>query len=80
MGAQSMLQASFTLSKGLHDLPTMLTALQGISDYHTQAGDTENFNANAQYAASKHAAYVQVMQDTVQTAEHSKIMQWQSFS
>lgn len=80
MGAQSMLQSSFTLSKGLHDLPTMLTALQGISDYYAQAGDTKNFEANAQYAGSKHAAYVQAMQDAVQTAEHSKIMQWQDFS
>ena len=80
MGAQSMLQSSFTLTRGLHDLPTMLSALQGISEYHAQAGETEKFDANAQYAASKHAAYVQAMQDAVQTAEHSKIMQWQGFS
>lgn len=80
LGASSMLQSSFTLSKGLHDLPTMLSALQGISDFHAQAGDVANFDTNAQYAADKHAAYVQIIQNAVQTAEHSKIMQWQGFS
>lgn len=80
MGAQSMLQSSFTLSKGLHDLPTMLTALQGRSDFYAQTGDTTAFNANKEYVASKQAAYELIKQDAVQASEHSKIMQWQGFT
>lgn len=80
MGAQSMLQSSFTLSKGLHDLPTMVTALQGMSDFYAQTGDTTAFNANQEYVASKQAAYAHIKQDAVEASEHSKIMQWQGFS
>lgn len=80
MGAQSMLQSSFTLSKGLHDLPTMLTALQGKSEFYAQTGDTKALNANNEYIVSKQAAYEHIKQDAVQASEHSKIMQWQGFS
>lgn len=79
MGASSMLQSSFTLSKGLHDLPTMLSALQGISDYYSQTGDMTNFDKNFHYAANKRTAYVHLIEEAVQTAEHSKLMQWQGF-
>lgn len=80
MGASSMLQSSFTLSKGLHDLPTMLSALQGISDFYFQTGDMTNFDKNSQYIASKRMAYEHTIESAVQTPEHSKIMRWQGFS
>ncbi|KAL3152138.1 hypothetical protein ABBQ32_001235 [Trebouxia sp. C0010 RCD-2024] len=80
MGASSMLQSSFTLSKGLHDLPTMLSALQGISDFYSQTGDVTNFDKNSQYISSKRTAYVHTIENAVHTAEHGKIVQWQGFS
>ena len=80
MGAASMLQSSFTLSKGLHDVPTMLTALQGISDHHAKSGEMAQFHDNTRHATTKHAEYVQALQEASQTLLHRKIMQWQGLS
>ena len=80
MGASSMLQSSFTLSKWLHDLPTMLSALQGISEFYSQTGDATSFDKNSQYITSKRTAYEHTIENAVQTAEHNKIMWWQGFS
>lgn len=79
MGAASMLQSALTLSKGLGDLPTILSALQCRSEHYAQTEDVALFDSNKQYAASKHAIYVQAIQDAIQTPLHSKIMQWQGF-
>ena len=79
MGAASMLQSAFTLSKGLRDLPTMLSALHCSSEHYAQTGDLAMFDSNKHYAASKHAVYVQAIQHAIQTPLHNKIMQWQGF-
>ena len=80
MGAQSMLQSSFTLSKGLHDLPTMLAAVQGIMKYHEKTGDTEGYDANVQFTDRKNTEYLQQIQLAQSTQMHSTIMQWQGFN
>ncbi len=80
MGAQSMLQSSLTLSKSLHDLPTLLAALQGILQYHEKTGDMANYESDVQYMDKKHAEYVQEVDLAQETHLHSRIMQWQGFS
>ena len=79
-GAKTMLQSSFTLSTALHDMPTLVASLQGISELYGHLRDTSNYNDSLQHADRKRMEYMQIIQHANSTPSHRHIMQWQGFS
>lgn len=78
LGAQSMVSASFTLAKSMHDYPAMLSALTAISQFHQRNGDTDSVNQNIAYAQSKMELFEQQIQSAASSPAHADIMQWQA--
>ena len=78
LGAQSMVQASFTLAKSIHDYPAMLSALAAVIQFHERNGDTDNVNHNIAYTESKMVLFQQQIQSAATTQDHVFIMQWQA--
>lgn len=80
LGAQSMVTASYTLAKSLHDYPAMLNALAAVTQFHEHNGDPDSVDKNAVYTEGKLAIFQQQIQLAVVTQEHVQIMQWQGDS
>lgn len=78
LGAQSMVSASFTLAKAIHDYPAMLSALAAVTQLHQRTGDVDSVEKNIAYTASKMELFTQQIQSAANTQQHVYIMQWQA--
>ena len=79
IGAESMLQSSFTLCNGLHDLPTLLNTVQGIMQYYDRTRDKASYESNRNFADRKSKEYMLQIQEAQQNSLHQTIMQCQGF-